>query len=111
MSEKVVGYILLVVGLVVIVFAVVNVFMTFTGKAMPVQLFNFQGVTLDFGQQLGLPKTTAAPMELISARDLNQMANLTAQILLMGFLAGAGEKLASLGVSLIRPIVVKAKES
>ncbi len=111
MSEKIVGYCLLVVGIVVIIFAAMNVFMVFTGKALPVQLFSFQGVSLDFSQSLGLPKTTGtAPVELLSARDLNQMSNLGAQLLLMGFLAGVGEKLASLGVQLIRPIVVKSKE-
>ncbi len=103
MSEKVIGYSLLTVGVIIIVFAVMNVFMVFTGKAVPVQLFNFESVSVAL-----VPGSK--PVDLFSARDLNQMSNLGAQLLLMGFLAGAGQKLANLGVNLIRPIVVKAKE-
>lgn len=104
MTEKVVGYTLLVVGLIVIVFAAVNIFAVFTGKAEPVQLFNFAPVAVAL-----VPGTK--PLELFSAHDLNQTANLGAQLLLMGFLAGIGQKLASLGVQLVRPIVIKTKES
>lgn len=111
MTEKVIGYVLLTVGLLIIVFAAVNVFAVFTGQAQPVQLFHFQSVSLDLGSSLGLPKGTSPATELLSAKDLNQMSNIGAQLLLMGFLAGVGQKLAALGVDLIRPIVVKGKES
>lgn len=103
MSEKVVGYTLLIVGLIVIVFAAINIFAVFTGKAEPVQLFNFAPVVLTL-----IPGTK--PTELFPARDLNQMANISAQLFLMGFLAGIGQKLASLGVQLVRPIVIKTKD-
>lgn len=111
MSEKVIGYSLLTVGLILIVFAAINIFAVFTGQAQPIQLFHFQSVSLDFGASLGLPKGASPATELLSAKDFNQMANLTAQIFLMGFLAGIGQKIAALGVDLIRPIVVKSKES
>lgn len=103
MSEKVIGYALLIVGVIVIVFAAVSVVTVFTGHAQPVQLFNFSAMSIALAPG-------AKPVELFSARDLNQTANITAQLFLMGFIAGIGEKLASLGVQLVRPIVVKAKE-
>ncbi|MBI4100065.1 hypothetical protein HY440_03590 [Candidatus Microgenomates bacterium] len=110
MTERVTGYILLIIGLIIIVFAAINVFAVFTGQAQPVQLFHFQSVSLDLGSSLGLPKSTSPATELLSARDLNQMSNIGAQLLLMGFLAGVGQKIAALGVDLLRPIVVKSKE-
>lgn len=103
MTEKIVGYVLLIVGLISIVFSAMNVFFVFTGQAQPGELFNFSPVSVALA-----PGTK--PVELVSARELNQTTNLTFHLLLMGFLAGAGQKIASLGVQLIRPIVVKLKE-
>ncbi|MEK7565986.1 MAG: hypothetical protein AAB506_02995 [Patescibacteria group bacterium] len=102
MTEKIVGYFLLGIGILVIVFAAANIYFVFTGQAQPVQLFHLSSVSL---QIPNLGKT-----DLISAVDLNQTSNLGAQLLLMGFLAGIGQKLASLGVGLVRPIVIKSRE-
>lgn len=111
MTEKIVGYSLLIIGVFVIIFCGLNVLFVFTGKALPIQPFNFPGVSLDLSQSLGLPKTAGVkPTELISADMLNQSSNLFTHLFLMGFLAGIGQKLASLGVQLVRPIVVKSKE-
>lgn len=104
MSEKVIGYSLLVVGIIIIVFAAVNILAVFTGQAQPVQLFNFSPMAIALAPGM-------KPVELFSARDLNQTANITAQLFFMGFIASIGQKLASLGVQLVRPIVVKFKES
>lgn len=119
MSEKIIGYTLLSSGIAIILFSAFNVVFVFTKQAQPVQLFNFPAITFDMSQSLtaGLPpqlaqavKTSSKPTELISAEMLNQTSNIFAHLLLMGFLAGIGQKLASLGVQLVRPIVVKSKE-
>lgn len=107
-TEKVVGYILLTVGIIIIVFSAVNIYFVFTGRAQPVELFHSEGISLDLGSLAGAPVATKKT-ELVTATDINLISNLTIQVILMGFLAGTGQKLASLGVQLLRPIVVKAK--
>ncbi len=104
MSEKIIGYSLLAVGVLVIIFTAGSVFVVFTGKILPIQLFNLPAITLSLA-----PGTK--PVELMTADAINQTSNLAAHLFLMGFLAGAGQKLASLGVQLVRPIVIKAKDS
>lgn len=119
MTEKVFGYILLVIGVTAIVFSVVNIYRVFTKKVKPVQLFNFNGISLNTSQMVtnSLPpefseltkdNEPAPKTELISAEMINTPSNVVAHLLLMGFIASAGYKLASLGATLVRPIIVKA---
>lgn len=110
MTEKIIGYSLLAIGILIIVFSALNIVFVFTGKALPVQLFNFPAISLDMGQSLGLPKAVGVqPTELISANILNQTSNLFIHLFLMGFLVSVGQKLASLGVELLRPVIIKIK--
>lgn len=111
MTEKITGYSLLILGVSLIVISLFSVFLVFTGQAQPVKPFNFSGVSLDLGSQLapGLVKNTA-PAEIIPAAMINDSANLFAHMVLMGFIASIGQKLASLGIQLVRPVVVKLNE-
>ncbi len=118
MTEKIIGYLLLSAGLLVMVFSSVNLLLVFAGKAEPVQLFHFNSVSLDLGQMLSaqLPaaarsgiQTTTAPAELIPADMINQISNVTIHLFLMGFLVSVGQKIASLGVELLRPVTIKVK--
>jgi len=113
MDTKIVGYILLIVGIILIIIAGTNVYLVFMGNAQPINLFQTVGVSLDLGELMGLNNLPGAnnanlTQEIIDANSLNQMLNLTAHILLMGFVASVGYKLASLGTNLVRPIIVKA---
>lgn len=121
MTEKVIGYCLLIVGVFLILFSAANVFAVFTKRAEPIKLFQTSGVSLDLNQLLtgslppelsrSLPvQSKAQSTEIISADLINQSSNLIFHIVFMGFIAGTGQKLASIGVELIRPIVVKSKE-
>lgn len=118
MGEKVIGYVLLVVGVGVIVFSAFNVYGVFTKRISPIQLFSFPAVTVDLGKAISgnLPKElqnaqkdnpAQPPVELIPADMLNLTSNITAHVILMGFLVGIGHKLSSLGVQLLRPVTVK----
>lgn len=120
MSEKMIGYSLLVIGILIICFTGFSVYTVFTKQAEPVQLFNFQGIGINVSQIVSgslpseisqfvaknkEPQTT----EIISADMLNVSSNFIAHYILMGFLASIGFKLATLGTMLVRPIVVKLK--
>lgn len=120
MSEKIIGYVLLVVGILVILGAGVSTFMVFTKQAEPVKLFEFSGISLDPTQMLGsslpvelqttLKQTNTSKQEMISGEMINSTSNIFAHLFLMGFIASIGYKLASLGTKLMRPIVVKLNE-
>lgn len=120
MSEKVIGYILIVVGILTMLLTALSVYQVFTKKAKPVELFNFKPISVDAGQILAgsLPPEADqfvnqdAPsfkQELVPADILNETSNIFAHIFLMGFIMSLGQKLASLGIQLVRPIVVKLK--
>lgn len=107
MSERIIGYAFLIIGVVIILLSAFNVYFVFTGQAQPIHVFNFPAVSLDLGQTLGLPTGAGKPAELISGEMLNQTSNVFAHLFLMGFLATTGQKLASLGVQLVKPINIK----
>lgn len=119
MTEKITGYILLAAGVMSIIFAALSVYSVFTKKSKPVQLFNFEGISLDVSQLAGqlpqelpdnLPPNVSLPKaELIPASVLNESSNIFAHVFLMGFIASAGQKIASLGTQLVRPINVKLR--
>lgn len=101
MTEKVLGYIFLGVGISLILFALARMFLVFTGKLPPVSLFDSPAITL--------PLPTGGTQELVSADYMNLTSNLFVELLLMGFIASVGQKFASTGTSLLRPITVKLK--
>lgn len=116
MSEKVTGYILLAIGLMVIAVSAINVYQVFTKKASPVEVFNFDGIALDATSLLPtetlptMPNSDTPKMELISKEMINQTSNLFIHLFLMGFVTSVGYKIASLGVMMLRPIVVPLKQ-
>lgn len=122
MSEKILGYILLALGIMIIIYSAISVYMVFTKQSRPVELFDLPAVSLNANQLLSgalppeaqglLQQSSGTKAELVSAELLNETSNIFAHLMLMGFLASIGAKLASLGTQLVRPIVVhlKAKE-
>ncbi|MBI2028100.1 MAG: hypothetical protein HYT07_00690 [Candidatus Levybacteria bacterium] len=126
MNEKVSGYSLLLVGLLIMIFCVVNVFMVFTNKAKPFQVFNTESNSksesslnindllkqIQSGNQNAFDQSIQQPnIDILPAEVLNQSLNLTTHFFLMSFILGFGYKLASLGTQLIRPINVKLKSN
>ncbi|OGM31580.1 hypothetical protein A3D00_02430 [Candidatus Woesebacteria bacterium RIFCSPHIGHO2_02_FULL_38_9] len=110
--EKVLGYFLILAGVITIIYSAVSVYMVFTKKAKPIDLFSFSGISIDTIQLTGnkLPEGTPAPKtELIKPDLINETSNIAAHVFLMGFLGSVGYKIASLGVMLARPIIVKLR--
>jgi galactitol-specific phosphotransferase system IIC component len=120
MTEKIVGYILIFFGLVVISFAAYSVYRVFTGKSMPYELFNLPGISVDLTEailgnlpqeqsQLVLNNSPGMKSEIIKADVLNKPFNLAAHLLFMGFIANVGFKIGLLGAQLARPVNVKLR--
>jgi hypothetical protein len=91
-----------------------SVFLVFSHQSQPVQLFNLSSFSLDLSQLSGYSypgdtKQSSSPTELFPASAMNDVANLSAHFILMGFLVSVGYKVASLGVQMLRPIEVQLK--
>lgn len=138
MNEKIVGYLLLIVGIGIIIFSGFDVYQVFTKQKQPVKLFNFSGISIDLSkltpqassidlssllpegvspdiinelQQSQKPQTGSSVMQEIVSRDMvNQPMNLFGHLMLMGFISTAGLKLATIGTYLLRPVNVHLKE-
>jgi hypothetical protein len=115
MTEKILGYMLIVVGIIAIVYSSVSVYDVFTKKAKPANLFSFSGISMDPSQFLAgnLPPGVTLPkgpaMEIMTPEMINDTSNIFAHVVLMGFIASAGLKLATIGTQLVRTIHVKVK--
>lgn len=114
MPEKVIGYVILVAGMLIALVSTFNVYTVFTRKSMPISLFSLPAVTIDLSS--ALPPEVRAQLrnentkaEIFSARDLNFSLNIFAHLMLMGFILNLGIKFAGLGIQLLRPIEVKLK--
>lgn len=119
MSQKITGYVLLIVGICLMAFALNSVYNVFTQKVEPVQLFDFPGISLnlDQGTNIVLPQEVKdsgieisqakpAAQEIVSPQILNQSSNIFAHIILMGFMVNVGFKVAMLGVETNREVKV-----
>ncbi len=132
-TEKTVGYSLLLVGIVAIIFSVVSIYLVFTGKKQAPQVFNFESPSfslpsanittpqLDLSQieipgidleQL-MPETpqkeegeesTTQEVKFIPDELLNTMVNISIFLMLMSFISGSGTKIASLGIKLVKEL-------
>ena len=113
MQEKVLGYFFLFLGIALILFAALRVYVVYTTKAEPIQLIDPQS---NLGFNLSLPneitgQNMKVPVQMGQLQPMITLINNFVYLIFMGFFASIGFKIAMLGVNLIRPIVIKAKES
>ena len=120
MSEKVTGYSLIALGILMMLLSLFFAWRVFSGKVVAPQIFKFQGVGVDLGQALSgsLPPEAqlftrggGAKTELLSGDVISAPLNLTSYLLFMGFVATIGGKIASVGAQLVRTIKVDLKQS
>lgn len=124
MKEKKVGYFLLIAGIILMVFAAVQMVLIFTGNVKPVNYIS--GVTqanssdkennegedplsnLVLGNLLGGENGSMTP-QIIDTKMIENSLNIMIQYFIMQFILSFGYKIANLGSSLIRPINVVVK--
>jgi hypothetical protein len=110
-TEKTIGYLLLFIGIAVIIFAAVSVYMVFTRITKPVDLFRFDAIKIDLSKFIiQAPTDQTITQDIVPKEVLNTPMNYFAHLLLMGFLASVGLKIAQIGTNLIRPIKIKVRE-
>jgi hypothetical protein len=103
-NEKVFGYALLVLGIILLLFSICEMINVYYGNSPPPKLFNLQDISLPVGQ-------SGTGVSLIQGSQVSQIANLFFWFILMGFILFAGGKIASLGATMIKDIQVEIKES
>lgn len=110
-TEKTIGFALLVIGLAAIFYSAFSVYGVFTGLIQPFGLFNFDSIKVDLGKFIiQAPSDQNLTQDIIPQEVLNTPMNYIAHLLLMGFLASVGLKVANIGTNLLRPIKIKVKE-
>ncbi len=108
-TNHILGYVLIAIGVTVILVCLLNGYGLFKGTAEPARFFSFDGVSLDLGKALsaGMPEelrgqSAVLSQQLFSSDMINDPLNLTVHLFFLWFFAGMGQKLAQLGISLVK---------
>lgn len=123
-TDKIIGYIFLLAGILLILSALFSAFNLLTGKSKPPKVFNVQAPTINLPTgniNVKLPESSSlsqgesglAPQgfKIIPDEVLNGSLNIGLSYLLFMFIASTGAKLASIGTQLIKDIKVVVKEN
>ena len=102
--DKIIGYTLLILGIILLLFSIYEMVTVYTGNASPPNLFKISDVSLPTDQ-------TGTNVTVIEGAQISQLPNLFFWFILMGFVMFAGGKISSLGVSLIKDIKVEVQNS
>lgn len=120
MTSKILGYLLIILGIGIILATVLDGYLTLTKHKDYIHFFNFQGISLDMGAalsnslppEIGQLLQQAGPLkqEIIPAEMVNGPTNIFIYLLFLGFFAMCGARIASIGTTLTRPVIVNLKE-
>ncbi len=91
--EKSSGYILILIGLVLIAVSVLSVFKVFTGQTPPIELIVIKPMTI---------QTQYGALNMSDMSYLSKMLNLILHSVMMFFVLIAGSKVAHIGVALVK---------
>lgn len=116
-DTKIAGYVLLVVGLIIIIVSLLNIYNIFAGKALPNNYFDFPAIEISLDSIIGdslspeeksaLAQQGESPkMELVPANVLNDTTNMITHIFIIGLFVSIGGRISTIGVYLLRPIKV-----
>ncbi len=120
--EKLIGYLLLAAGLLMILLSLFLVFNTLSGKFRPPQVSNYEFPPLELfiptssfqvpeGTQVPegfqMPSSASSTKLQIPKEMINDLIGVSFYYLLMMFLASTGYKIAGIGVKMIKDIKVK----
>jgi hypothetical protein len=103
MQQKILGYTLLAIGIIAILFTALSVYNVFSGKIQPISVIKEEAL-------FSPPTTGESPnllqMAGISGSTMSFIINLSFHLIFSGFIINVAFKIAQIGVGLVRPIVV-----
>jgi len=105
-KDKLVGYMLLIVGLIIIFLAIVWAYSAFTSGSSRLSIFHWDN------QKIKISSSDNEPPQYLEVPgdQISKTINIMLWLTLMFFLAWAGGTVAHLGVKIIRDIKVEIKE-
>jgi len=105
MENKIIGYLMILGGVILILYTAFNVYNVFTKKVEPIKIVSetslFMPQSIDKGSLVGSMN--------IDMKEISYISNLAFTIVLAGFFLNVGYKLSLIGASLVRPVVVDIK--
>ena len=110
MSEKILGYVLLAVGILIIIAAAANVLFVFRGSR-PVQFLNESASLAEFSINMPTDEEVpvgAIPVTIGNNNQITRIINLVMHVIFAGLFVSVGFRIAMIGANLVRPIVVKS---
>ncbi|MFA6218113.1 MAG: hypothetical protein WDL87_10735 [Candidatus Omnitrophota bacterium] len=107
---KILGYVLLAAGLIIIIVSMSNAYTVFSGNHNAPQVITLESITVSVPGERG---SAGATVEIISGNVATKFANMLIWYVLMVFVMMGGSKIAGVGASLLREIkvVVKGEDS
>jgi hypothetical protein len=114
MAEKIIGYFVLSLGILIILFSAFNGLQLITKQSQPVQFFSVSTsgseIPLNLaGAQVNINTSSLFSSLGLSSETINFSFNLAIHLIILGFIAKMGFHLSSIGTQLVRPIVVDIK--
>jgi hypothetical protein len=115
MVQKIIGYLLLVIGLFIIIFSLSNIFGLLNKTVVPTNFFDLDAIVVKNNIPLdNFPASikplleqavnSAPPMVIVNKKDINDTTNFFVYIFVMGFFMNGGYLLAKIGTKLIREV-------
>lgn len=107
MDTKLVGYSLLVVGLIIIAGLAFNLFSIVRGASTAPEYFSFPAISISSSALVpDAPSESAQNLELLPAKTINNTTNLAMHLFVLGLGVTIGARISQLGVEMLRPVKV-----
>lgn len=104
MTNKIIGYVLLVIGILLIISPLWQTYNIFTGKSLPAQIF-MSSVSLKVDPNVGPTdiqgQVQNALIKILPVNSINNTLNLVSWLLLIWIFIYGGGKIAEIGVKLL----------
>lgn len=109
MDDRITGYILLVLGVIIMIFAILQLGLLLTNVIRPFPSFNFTEVftLIQETQNQVNGEEGATAVSEINPQVVNSVLNHASYYLYMGFMLNLGFMLAQLGIKLLRPTTIQ----
>ena len=101
-NDKIIGYILLALGVILLIFSLYEMIDVYTGHSPAPQLIKLSDIALPIQD---------ANVTLIEGAQLSQISNLLFWFILNGFILLAGGKIAQVGVNMVKEVKVEVNET
>ena len=115
MIQKIIGYLLLTIGLFIMTASLLNIYGLFNKTIEPVKFFDLDAISVknnipldnfpaDIRPLLEKAINGAPPMVIVNKKDINDTTNFFVYIFVLGFFTNGGYLFAKVGTKLIREI-------